>query len=518
MLLLFVAVALVVLIHELASSSAWWPIHRSHYVQALILALIPLVHERQQNKLSSDDGGSDDVAEHCTPAALRCAESGGWAMRVCQARMLYLDLSKIYNCAGRSTWKERKYAFDRNCFGDGAFVVAPCRSSSTSIDLLSDISALSSKRRIHLRSEPMTSSPMISLAEYSRTILHVRDTYTGYYHRFANDALSMYSTLCRLQLGPGVDDDDQTPMPSAQHGHAARSSTRSLLLLLDPFPAHDGYDWIWQLSIASAELDIRSYRDYGRKGYLPTLNLSNAVLLTGPARLQPFYSWSPAAVQLRAPSIASVHGISRCYPSFAMSVRARLGLDHTTHRDTRPSAAHRGAVRVLFVLRAPPTGQPPPCSRAMANAAEVVSAAQQLANESSLPFTVTAYYPGKDTQLSKQLPTFAQADVLVGMHGAGLTNMAVMPPSSTVVEIFSHGHDFELYYLMARAFGHAHVHFRNLHPELHTPCNRSHLDASKYGNTIVRVEEFLPVLHRAIRAQARRRPPTKPPRLHELQL
>ena len=504
--LLLFLIALAVLVHDLTSRSTWWiSIHeRSRYAQALILALIPLVHQRQQSDATVGGNGPDDVVEQCSPAALACAEGGGWTMRVCRARQLYLDLSKIRNCAGRATWRARRYAFDRNCFDDGAFVVAPCQSTTRSVSILSDISARGSARTIHLQAEPPTTAGPVIPLEYDRTVLHVRDTYGAYYHRFAHDALSLFGTLCRLQMQPrAFSEAEEAWQPNTSTHHP----TRSLLLLLDPFPAHDGYDWLWTLSLGNSQLDVHSYRQYHRRGHKPTLRLSNAVLLSGAARLLPFYEWSPAAPQLRAPPFASLRQFDHCSMSFALGVRTRLRLDEQPSRDRKEPPARHSGVRVLLVLRAPPARPPPPCSRALVNAAEIVAATQQLANRSSTPFTIRAYHPTGDAPLTQQLPTFAQADVLVGMHGAGLVNMAVMPPLSTVVEIFSHGHDSELYYMMAQAFGHTHVHFRNVHPELHQPCEYGRLDPFKYGNTVLRAQEIAPLLLRAVEAQARRRPP-----------
>ena len=41
----------------------------------------------------------------------------------------------------------------------------------------------------------------------------------------------------------------------------------------------------------------------------------------------------------------------------------------------------------------------------------------------------------QDGCLACQIKTYSQTDVLVGLHGAGMTNMVFMPPGSLVVEI-----------------------------------------------------------------------------------
>lgn len=41
----------------------------------------------------------------------------------------------------------------------------------------------------------------------------------------------------------------------------------------------------------------------------------------------------------------------------------------------------------------------------------------------------------------KQIRAFAEADVLIGVHGAGLSNMLYMKPNSAVVELGPYGND-----------------------------------------------------------------------------
>jgi capsular polysaccharide biosynthesis protein len=40
-----------------------------------------------------------------------------------------------------------------------------------------------------------------------------------------------------------------------------------------------------------------------------------------------------------------------------------------------------------------------------------------------------------------QVQAFAETDVLIGMHGAGLSNMLYMKPNSAVIELAPYGND-----------------------------------------------------------------------------
>jgi capsular polysaccharide biosynthesis protein len=58
--------------------------------------------------------------------------------------------------------------------------------------------------------------------------------------------------------------------------------------------------------------------------------------------------------------------------------------------------------------------------------------------------------------LKEQIELFRRCDLLVGLHGAGLTNMLWMPPGSRVLEIRQRGDNHNnCYYAMASALGHS---------------------------------------------------------------
>ena len=472
--------------------------------QPLILFLLWYVPEERHPLIAGEDSTGGEAQERCTPSAVRCADGGGWSVRVCYVRTLYLSLSKISNCAGKPAWRARRQPFDMNCFDDG-LLAADCEKPATpSVDLLLGWSIVRFANRIHLRASaaaPPPSNPLVSLTEYDRTVLHIRDTYAGYYHRVANDVLSLFGTLCRLGLGPEV---------AWSASSKAQGRSRSLLLLMDPFPSRDSYDWVWQLSFAGTDLDIRSYREYGNSSFRPTLKLSNAVVLSGHPRLSSSFGGSVAAPRLRQTPIASIVAMDRCLSAFSPNFHARFGFD--------AAAASPRAVRVLFVLRQRPEEKAKECSRALTNAREILTAMRRLSNASltgahteHARFSVTAYAPnGREAPLASQLPRYAQADVLVSVHGAGLVNMAFLPPRSTVLEIFPLGFEYELYGQLARAMGHQYFYFRNTHEELHKPCDKATgLDRNKNGRSTLLPGEFLPVLTRAIDAQHRVRPPAR---------
>ncbi|MEL6925893.1 MAG: glycosyltransferase family 61 protein [Bacteroidota bacterium] len=66
---------------------------------------------------------------------------------------------------------------------------------------------------------------------------------------------------------------------------------------------------------------------------------------------------------------------------------------------------------------------------------------------------------------SQQIRTLRSANILIGMHGAGLTNMMWMPYGSHIIELRMEGSEEQwAYYEMAATFGH-HYHYLICEPE-----------------------------------------------------
>jgi capsular polysaccharide biosynthesis protein len=59
----------------------------------------------------------------------------------------------------------------------------------------------------------------------------------------------------------------------------------------------------------------------------------------------------------------------------------------------------------------------------------------------------------EELKLTDQVKLFQQARVVIGCHGAGLTNIMFMQKNQTVIELKSNNNNYWCYFSLARVFG-----------------------------------------------------------------
>jgi capsular polysaccharide biosynthesis protein len=77
----------------------------------------------------------------------------------------------------------------------------------------------------------------------------------------------------------------------------------------------------------------------------------------------------------------------------------------------------------------------------------------------------------------EQLEAFAAAAVVVGVHGAGLTNLVACRPGATVLELLPGEGPFNHYFLMASVLGLRHGHLIGRRPD--PACDDFTVDADQ---------------------------------------
>jgi len=139
----------------------------------------------------------------------------------------------------------------------------------------------------------------------------------------------------------------------------------------------------------------------------------------------------------------------RCFPSAHVGLESHriLGINPALSRNGYTMMGFRDFVRDVFSLRRPWTtpvsrssGRKPRLlfvlrrhSRAVTNEADAIAAVADLG------FEVVAAGPEDVRDMAKIAAVVNSCDVMVGVHGAGLTNMVFLPHNGTVVQIIPWG-------------------------------------------------------------------------------
>ncbi|VAI63916.1 unnamed protein product [Triticum turgidum subsp. durum] len=136
----------------------------------------------------------------------------------------------------------------------------------------------------------------------------------------------------------------------------------------------------------------------------------------------------------------------RCFPSVHVGTESHkeLGIDSALSGKGYTTMGFRGLLRSAYSLKREwvtpiKSGRPRLVmvlrrnSRALMNEAEVIAAATEVG------FEVVAAGPEVVRDLGKFAGTVNSCDVLVGVHGAGLSNMVFLPRNGTVVQIVPWG-------------------------------------------------------------------------------
>ncbi|VAI52270.1 unnamed protein product [Triticum turgidum subsp. durum] len=136
----------------------------------------------------------------------------------------------------------------------------------------------------------------------------------------------------------------------------------------------------------------------------------------------------------------------RCFPSVHVGTESHkeLGIDSALSGKGYTTMGFRGLLRSAYSLKREwvtpiKSGRPRLVmvlrrnSRALTNEAEVIAAATEVG------FEVVAAGPEVVRDLGKFAGTVNSCDVLVGVHGAGLSNMVFLPRNGTVVQIVPWG-------------------------------------------------------------------------------
>ncbi|TKW21669.1 hypothetical protein SEVIR_4G135200v4 [Setaria viridis] len=139
----------------------------------------------------------------------------------------------------------------------------------------------------------------------------------------------------------------------------------------------------------------------------------------------------------------------RCFPSAHVGLESHriLGIDPALSRNGYTMMGFRDFLRSIFSLQRPwmtpvsrSSGKKPRLvfvlrrhSRAVTNEADAMAAVADIG------FEVVAAGPEDVSDMARFAPVVNSCDVMVGVHGAGLTNMVFLPHNGTIVQIIPWG-------------------------------------------------------------------------------
>ncbi len=96
----------------------------------------------------------------------------------------------------------------------------------------------------------------------------------------------------------------------------------------------------------------------------------------------------------------------------------------------------------------------------------------------------------------QQVEVARTSDVLVGMHGAGLTHLLWLPPHAAVVELLPNNFTYHFYERVARLAGVHYHYWQNEDPSVLHNCTWP--PHTKFCNFILPADRLLPVLQTAV--------------------
>jgi capsular polysaccharide biosynthesis protein len=119
--------------------------------------------------------------------------------------------------------------------------------------------------------------------------------------------------------------------------------------------------------------------------------------------------------------------------------------------------------------------------------ARLDSQARRLVNEHELVSNLKELgffiFNASEHTYETQLALFRDCSIIVGAHGAGLTNLAFAAESCTVIELFSHGWQQSYFYQMSKVIGKRYVPFISK--------GKCEMDGWRVSQWILNVPEFV---------------------------
>jgi Glycosyltransferase 61 len=128
------------------------------------------------------------------------------------------------------------------------------------------------------------------------------------------------------------------------------------------------------------------------------------------------------------------------------------------------------------------------------------SVPSSVCDKSTRSCTVIAYDMFAHDAVRLQARVLSKASMLLGVHGAALTNLIFMPPGGTVVELFGHQHINTAFQVLARQFSHHYAAWRPDLDDVHHGSIAQHSDCSpsqplsaecKHNDILVNIQQVV---------------------------